>query len=160
MAPRRCGPGCGAHRVARQKNGKSTPPITATNKGRIKTSRKTMIYGLSLMRLPSVHPYDDPSSPSPPLLLSSPPAREAIGDNRSVENVAALKSSLKNCRRDEERGGEDNILERNFFPPQAPSSSKKRETSFASGILSKEERVFLAYEGYDLASAYCPRGAR
>lgn len=63
-----CGPECGAHRVGRQKNGKSTPPITATNKGRIKTSRKTMIYGLSLMRSPSVHP-SPPSPPSFPLLL-------------------------------------------------------------------------------------------
>lgn len=40
---------------------KHSPPMTATNKGHIKTGRKTMIYGLSLMRLLSVHPYD----PSP-----------------------------------------------------------------------------------------------
>lgn len=45
------------YRVARQKNPKgSLIPMSATNKGHIKTGDKTMIYVLSLMRLLSVHP--------------------------------------------------------------------------------------------------------
>lgn len=45
------------YRVARQKNPKgSPPPMSATNKGHIKTGHKTMIYVLSLMRLLSVRP--------------------------------------------------------------------------------------------------------
>lgn len=43
---------------ARQKNSKgSPPPMSATNKGRIKTGHKTMIYVLSLMRLLSARPF-------------------------------------------------------------------------------------------------------
>lgn len=72
-----------------RKMAKAPPPVTAANKGRVKTSRKTMIYGLSLMmRLPSVHPstiLPSPFSLPPYYYFSSPsPAPPSREDNRST----------------------------------------------------------------------------
>ena len=116
------GRGPGAHRVARQKNGKSYLPPVTLDKGRVKTSRKTMIYGLSLMmRLPSVHPYDPSPLLSFPFSSSSSSSRER---GRSITRSREESVSL-------------NIEEKFFVFPWA----RKRGKS-ASGISSG------AIEGY------------
>ena len=115
------GRGPGAHRVARQKNGKSYLPPVTLDKGRVKTSRKTMIYGLSLMmRLPSVHPYD----PSPLLFPFSSSSSSSRERGRSITRSREESVSL-------------NIEEKFFVFPWA----RKRGKS-ASGISSG------AIEGY------------
>lgn len=63
------------YRVARQKNPKGSLPMSATNKGHIKTGHKTMIYVLSLMRLLSVR-----TSVSPPVWVHTRPRARARGE--------------------------------------------------------------------------------
>jgi len=85
-------------RVARQKNPKDSPlPMSATNKGHIKTGHKTMIYVLSLMRLLSVRCIDQSTHGSvcPPRARARPyklPPSPSLSFPRST--AVSLRSLL------------------------------------------------------------------
>lgn len=125
-----------------RKMAKAPPPVTAANKGRVKTSRKTMIYGLSLMmRLPSVHPstilpspfslppyyYFSSSSPSPPSRIID---RE---ENRIVE-LRREEKKFSSSRRFG-KGKSSGILREDTTTSASSSSARPRSKSDAvSGL--------------------------
>lgn len=127
-----------------RKMAKAPPPVTAANKGRVKTSRKTMIYGLSLMmRLPSVHPSTILPSLSSPFLLIIifplpllRPRRERIIDREENRIVELRREEKKfSSSRRFGKGKSSGILREDTTTSASSSPARPRSKSDAvSGL--------------------------